>query len=187
MARLILNGLVEGFSGTIGKIVFEQYYGKTYISKRAAKPTKQSELQRSNCLRFKMATEFAHKMMKDNAMKSYYKEMAQTLQLPNAYTAAIADYMRRPKIERIDTAKYNSKPDGTIQITAQKKDFKLASVNVIILSLEGEVIETGPAHFEAAGQWVFTALASPSRYTSCIIEVTAKDLAGASDEMIVSV
>lgn len=187
MARLVLNDLVEGFSGTIGKIVFKQYYGKTYIARKAAKPTKQSEQQRNNRLKFKMATEYARKMMNDDAMKSYYKKMATQLELPNAYTAAITDYMRKPKITHIDTTKYSPKPGGRIHIIAGKKDFSLASVNVIISSPDSEVIETGPAHYEGAGQWIFSSLTSPSHYTSYIIMVMVKDRAGSSDEMTISV
>ena len=92
-----------------------------------------------------MATEYARKMMNDKEMKTYYKKMTIQLELPNAYTAAITDYMRKPTITQVDTSKYSPKPGGTITITAGKKDFSLASVNVIISSPESEVIETGPA------------------------------------------
>jgi hypothetical protein len=134
-----------------------------------------------------MATEYARKMMKDDAMKTYYRKMAKKLELPNAYTAAITDYMRKPKITNIDTTKFSPKPGGTIQITAGKKDFKLASVNVIISTPDSEVIETGPANYVGTNQWDFSSLAVPSHHTACIIMVTAKDRAGASTEMTISV
>src|SRR5688500_15223775 len=106
MAVVLMNDLVEGLSGKVGKIIFRTYRGKTYASSRPRKRRPQSEQQRSNREKFKLATQYAKRMMKDADMKAYYKRIAKQLALPNAYTAAITDYMRKPQISGVDPKKY---------------------------------------------------------------------------------
>ena len=188
MAVVKMNDLTEGLSGQVGKIIFRTYRGKTYASSRPRKRKPQSEQQRSNREKFKLATQYAKRMMKDADMKAYYKRIAKQLALPNAYTAAITDYMRKPKISGVDVKKYTGKPGGHIAISAQKKNFKLDSVNVIVSSHDSQIVEVGKAEYEGAGQWVFrSTLSSPSPYTSFSIMITAKDRMGASTQRIVSV
>ena len=187
MAVVRMNDLTEGLSGKIGKIIFRTYRGKTYASSRPRKRKKQSEQQRSNREKFKLATQYAKRMMNDADMKAYYKKIAEQLALPNAYTAAITDYMRKPQITEVDTKRYTAKP-GSITISAGKKNFKLDAVNVIISSPDNQVIEVGSAGYEGEGQWVFrTMLSSPYPYTSFSVLVTATDRLGTSTQQIVSV
>lgn len=47
--------------------------------------------------------------MEDPALKAYYWRKAQKLKLPNAYTAALTDYMRKGKIESVNRKKYTGK------------------------------------------------------------------------------
>src|ERR1041384_1030594 len=97
------NLLTKGLSGMVGKqIVFRTWNGKTFISVAPKKTNKQSPLQKENRTKFKKATTYAKSMMKDPVKKAEYKEIAKKMRLPNAYTAAITDYMRNPKIEALD-------------------------------------------------------------------------------------
>src|SRR5688500_11626992 len=101
MAQVELNDLIKGFSGSVGKVVFRMYRGKTYMAQRPSKQKKESEGQRNTRDKFKLATQYAKQMMKDPERKAYYAKKAKMLALPNAYTAAITDYMRKPKVQRI--------------------------------------------------------------------------------------
>jgi hypothetical protein len=187
MAVVRMNDLIEGLSGKVGKIIFRTYRGKTYASSRPRKRREQSEQQRSNREKFKLATQYAKRMMKDADMKAYYKRIAKQLALPNAYTAAITDYMRKPQIIEVDVKKYTAKPGGHISISAQKKNFKLDAVNVIISSHDNQIVEVGKAEYEGAGQWIFrSTLSSPSPYTSFSVMVTATDRMGTSVHRMVS-
>jgi hypothetical protein len=156
MAVVRMNDLVEGLSGKVGKIIFRTYRGKTYASSRPRKHKKQSEQQRSNREKFKLATQYAKSMMNDADMKAYYKRIAKKLALPNAYTAAITEYMRKPQITDVDAKKYTGKPGGHIAISAQKKSFKLNAVNVIIFSHDNQIVEVGKAEYEGAGAMDFS-------------------------------
>jgi hypothetical protein len=185
MAVIKMNDLVESVSGKVGKLVFRTYYGKTYLSSKPSKPEKQSELQRANRSKFKLATEYAKSMMKNAGKKAYYTRIARKLELPNAYTAAITDYMRKPEIHGVDTGKYTAKAGGSIRINARKKDFSLDAVNVIVTSPDDKIIELGAAQFKA-GEWIFkSALASRDPYASCVIHISATDHLGVSTQKIV--
>jgi hypothetical protein len=179
MAQVELNDLIKGFSGSIGKVVFRMYRGKTYMAQRPSKPKKESERQRNTRDKFKLATEYAKKMMKDPEQKAYYAKKAKKLALPNAYTAAITDYMRKPEIQQLDTSKYRGKAGDHITILASKKDFKLERVSVLVTSLDDVVLEQGPAEFGGAGVWTYKSfLNSSDKNAPYKIFVTAADEQG---------
>jgi hypothetical protein len=176
MARIKLNDIAEGISGMIGELVFRTYRGKTYMARRPSKAKNESESQRNTRSRFKLATQYAKQMMADPERKAYYNKKAKKLHLPNAYTAAITDYMRKPAVQRIDASKYNGKPGDPVIILASKKDFKLNRVSVVITSPDDIVLEQGPAACQVAGRWTYKcSLTSTSHYPSYKIFVTAAD------------
>jgi hypothetical protein len=91
------------------------------------------------------------------------------------------------KISGVDANKYTGKPGGHIAISAQKKNFKLDVVNVIISAHDNQIVEVGKAEYEGAGQWIFrSTLQSPSPYTSFSVMVTATDRIGTSVHRMVS-
>jgi hypothetical protein len=157
MARSTNNLLTKGLSGMVGKqIVFRTWNGKTFISVAPKRPKKQSPIQKENRTKFKRATIYAKSMMKDPVKKAEYKEIARKLQLPNAYTAAITDYMRNPQIEELDLATYSGKADEEIKVTVSKKWFEIQEVEVIAVGKNGEVIEEGKAKKGLANVWTYT-------------------------------
>jgi hypothetical protein len=156
MARSNNNILTKGLSGMVGKqIVFRTWNGKTFISVAPKKPKKQSPVQKENRSKFKRATIYAKSMMKDPIKKAEYKEIAKMLQLPNAYTAAITDYMRNPQIEAMDLAGYSGKADEEIKLTVAKKGFEIQEVEVIVIDRNGEVIEDGKAKKGIGTEWIY--------------------------------
>jgi hypothetical protein len=179
MAQVKFNKIIEGFSGRVGEIVFRTYRGKTYFGQRPSKPQKESEGQRNTRTKFKLATEYAKQMMKDPERKAYYTKKAKKLALPNAYTAAITDYMRKPEIRRIDASKYSGKPGGQLTILASKKDFNIDRVSVIVTSPDDVVLHQGNASYEGTGVWTYKSpLTTSANYSSYKIFVTAADQQG---------
>jgi hypothetical protein len=145
-------------------------------------PIKESVKQRTNRDKFREATQFAHLMMEDEDKKLYYKKLAKKLKVPNAYTAAITDYMRKPEVGGIDAKQYKGKPGGEIIISASKKGISLERVDVIISSPDNEVIEYGTAERGTISAWGYRSnLLSPTRYTSYRITITASDSIEQSD------
>jgi hypothetical protein len=124
MATLRSNPILNGFSGMLGNtVVFRNLRGKTVLSQRPAPPKKQSEQQKANRSKFREATEWAKDILKDPQRKEYYLKKAKKLNLPNAYTAAITDYMRSPLMDKYER-------NGTTIINVSKKDFTLKKVEV---------------------------------------------------------
>ena len=156
MARVHNNFLTKGLSGMIGQqMVFRSWKGKTYLSIAPKKPTKQSAKQKENRSKFQMATGYAKRMMTDPVMKAEYKKIADKLKLPNAYTAAITEYMRKPEIYKLDLAKYTGKADEEIKVKASKNGFDIQEVEVVIIDKDGEVIEGGKATKGIVGDWTY--------------------------------
>jgi len=145
MAIVHTNNVVKGFSGTIGKLVFRQVHGQTIVSGRPSRHVKQSQQQKDNRERFKNASAYAKSAMLNPERKAYYWRKAKKLNLPNAYTAAISDYMRKSEIKEIDTRQYKGQAGNTIRIKASKKDFAINKVKVILRYADGTILESAYA------------------------------------------
>lgn len=117
-----------------GVVVFRQLRGKTIMANKPRKPTTQSALQRENRSRFAKASAFAKQVLQDPQKKEYYLAKARKLKLPNAYTAAITDYMRKPTVMAV---KCRGNAGENVMIVAVKKDFSLSSVTVSLVNGEG--------------------------------------------------
>src|SRR5687768_6445916 len=111
MARVVNSNFTAGISGKVGRdMVFKTWKnGNTFLHQKSEKPKKQSPKQKANRTRFQMATFFAKSMMKVPAKKAEYWEKSRKLNLPNAYTAAITEYMRHPEITNVDLSAYQGK------------------------------------------------------------------------------
>jgi hypothetical protein len=173
------NVITHGASGMLGGVlVFRSRNGKTFICNRPKKPTKESPVQKENRTKFKRATAFAKQMMLDPAKKAEYWEIAQRLSLPNAYTAAITEYMRKPEIVEVGISKDTENTSGKITIEARKKGFEIELVEVIITDQEGKIIEKGKARKVDDTNWSYTSLISLDNKNRLNIRVNAKDRTG---------
>jgi hypothetical protein len=116
----------------LGKtIIFKNFGTKTIVS-AYTKPKKQSERQKENRSKFKDASRWAQFTLKDPERKAYYQKKAKKLHLPNAYTAAIADYMRKPMVEKLN------EHQGITTFRVYKKDFNIVKTEVNLVLLNGE-------------------------------------------------
>lgn len=142
MAIVIDNDLTAGLSGAFGKkMIFKQLRGKTIVAHRAKSTYKGSPLQQDNRLRFKKATAYAKAMMQDAEKKAYYWEKAKELKLPNAYTAAITEYMRKPAITAVDVSQEGSMI--LVRVEAVKKSFPVRAIKIRAVGTGEVTIEEG--------------------------------------------
>ena len=105
MAIVANNDLTRGLRGRIGKwLVFRVVRGKTIASHAPGKPDprKQSAAQRQTRSTFREASAWAVRILLDPAKKQYYSDMAKAQALPNAYTAAVREYMREVAAKRME-------------------------------------------------------------------------------------
>jgi hypothetical protein len=103
------------------------------VSGRPRAPRKQTEEQRKNRDRFRNAAFFAKACMLDPQKKAYYRAQARKLALPNAYTAALTDFMRKPAVDAVN------RKGQRIMVRAGKNGFPLASVNVVVTDSSNNV------------------------------------------------
>ncbi|RAW01720.1 hypothetical protein [Pseudochryseolinea flava] len=125
MATVLPSSFLDGLSGKFGSnFVFRTMRGKTFISALPQQiNSNKSEAQRNTRLQFKRASAWARSILLDPEKKAYYIQRAKALKLPNAYTAAVTDFMRKPKVEK--TIYRN-----TVLYTVRKKGFAIDNVMV---------------------------------------------------------
>jgi hypothetical protein len=147
MATVATNPIINGLSGMLGKnLVFKRWGDKTIVASYT-KPKKQSEQQKQNRSKFREATHWAKMILKDPVRKTYYQKQAKKLGLPNAYTAAITDYMRKPNVE------VDNQRKGTTTYRVYKKDFSVKRAEVQIIS-SGEVVQVQTLEANVLGECV---------------------------------
>ncbi len=148
MATVATNPIINGLSGMLGKtLVFKRWGDKTIVASYAKPKKKQSEQQKQNRSKFREAAHWAKIILKDPARKAYYQKKAKKLGLPNAYTAAITDYMRKPKVETL------SQRNGTTTYQVYKKDFAVKRSEVQIIS-SGEIVQAQTFEANVLGECV---------------------------------
>jgi hypothetical protein len=84
--------------------------------------------------------------LRDLEKKVYYQQRAKALKLPNAYTAAVTDYMRKPKVEKMQQG-------NTLHYKIAKNGFALKHVTATV----DETNATGVAKINVhqhKGNWV---------------------------------
>jgi hypothetical protein len=93
-----MNDITSGLRGKFGEyFVFRIMRGKTFVSRRGRKPGKGTETvaQRSTRDTFRRASAWAKEILLVPQQKEYFRERAKQLNLPNAYTAAVKEFMIR--------------------------------------------------------------------------------------------
>ena len=178
MAIIQSNALVKGLSGSIGSLVFRQVRGKTILAGKGNVSRKQSEKQRENRSKFQCASRFAKAAMLDEDKKAYYWRKAKKMKLPNAYTAAISDYMRKAEIKVVDTRGYKGRVNDVIRVSVFKKDFEVSKVEVRLKYSDGALIESGMCCKADKGLFVYKAISSADVNRSVIVDITVYDKGG---------
>ena len=161
MAKLAKDSLLHGLRATIAKdLILRQVNGETIVSYKTSsnKKKKPSALQQFTRSKFSGATLFAKKITRDPEKKEYYSRLAKKMKLPNAYTAAITEYMRKPSVGDVNVSKSKT-GKAFIKINAFKKGFEAEQVKVIacdknnhevaydLVRLKGENFWTGDVGF----------------------------------------
>lgn len=175
MATLCTKSPIEGFSGSIGRLVIKRVGNRTILAHKPRKTGKQSEKQRQNRLKFKAASAYAKHILKDPQKKAYYLQKAKKLNLTNAYTAVITDYMRKGEIKEINTSKQHGKAEHTVKVKVFKKHFAINKVRVTICNDCGTPIITNLAIRKGMDEFVFTVPSSIELKTNYRIKAIIED------------
>jgi len=150
MATVRTNPILNGLSGMLGRtIVFKNLRGKTIVASCPSPPQRQSEQQKTNRNKFRDASHWARMILLDAARKEYYLKKAKKMKLPNAYTAAITDYMRSPKLAE------GFRGGDTVTYEVSKKGFELKKVEVVV-NAEGATTQTRSIAKDRYNEWTFS-------------------------------
>jgi hypothetical protein len=78
--------------------------------------------------------------MESAEKKSYYKQKARQLKLPNAYTAAITDYLRRAKVRAVTRSSFSPRKGAELYFVVSKYPFRPTRLDVQLYNQQGAVL-----------------------------------------------
>ena len=133
--------LHRSIKGAIGDFIFRTYNGKTIVSLRPVyKNETNTEARLKTRNRFRDASYYASNAMEDVKRKTYYTQKAKQLKLPNAYTAALTEYLRKAKAGVVVQTSFAAKKDDKVRIVVRKSVFKINKITVQACNTKGEVV-----------------------------------------------
>lgn len=182
MAKTIDNIFTEGLSGTVaGKMTLRQRAGETIVGRKnrgSSVPATEDQLEIQN--KFKEASMYAKKVIKDPVMKALYAAVAKPNQ--SAYNVALKDAFTLPEVKSISTTRYEGNIGDTIVIYAD--EFKIKTMKVVILTAAGVVLEQGNAVLRSSIEdefelgWVYKITTQNDALAGTKITVTVTDRPG---------
>ncbi|MBT1704239.1 hypothetical protein, partial [Chryseosolibacter indicus] len=87
---------------------------------------------------------YAKSVLGDPAVKEAYELMKKDFKAKSAYGAAVADFLKVPKIVRVNAENYKGNVGNLIYIVAEVNG-KILDMDVQILRADGTVVESGKA------------------------------------------
>jgi hypothetical protein len=178
MTEVNLNETVNGYRGSIGRLVFKRYKGRTIVGRKPVVTKAPTDGQIAHRERFKAAVAFAKSAVADPVLSAFYGPIAQERDV-TVYVVAVGDFLKKPEFKYVDLDKYLGRVGDEIVIKAVD-DIGLAYVDVKLVSQQGTVIESGSAIETGAssGLWKYIATAPVALGSDIFVEVTGADHAG---------
>lgn len=181
MAKVKNNIVTEGLSGKLGdRIVFRQRAGNTIVAVKPQMPEQRTEAQKKHASKFRDASQYAAKALKDPNIKAAYALRAKAGQ--SAYNVALADYLMAPDINEIDLSLYDGKKGSQLRIRVSD-DYMVSEVSVAIYNAEGILLEEGNAEpAENSTDWSYTTQKASTEVQGNRLTIRAFDLPGNRSE-----
>ena len=178
MSDVELNPTVDGYRGSIGRLVFKKYKGRTIVAKRPVRTKEQSQAELARQENFREAVAYAKSVLANPVASEFYKPIAFQRDI-SVYNCALGDFLKVPTIKPLDLDSYKGRIGDVIKIRAID-DIGFADLTVEIVAQDGTVIESGPAVEvgERSGKWIYTATKAVALGSDVFIEVKGCDHAG---------
>ena len=178
MSEVDLNPTVDGYRGSIGRLVFRKYKGRTIVGKKPVRTKEQGMDELARQERFKEAVAYAKSVLADPLAREFYAPIALQRDI-SVYNVALGDFLKLPEIKPLNLTRYKGQIGDIIQIRATD-DIGLADLTVKITAQDGTSIEEGQAVESGlrTGKWIYTATAQVTLGTDIFIEVEGIDHAG---------
>lgn len=170
------NLFTEGVNGSTKNMTITKRQSGDYIMHHRRGPNTKglSKKQEAVQERFKLATLYAKSIMNNPEKRALYDAAIR----PDfsAYTLAVADALRVPKVHEINTDNYTGTAGQLINVVATD-DFKVTNVKVSIYKSTGELLESGEAIVQETGKdWVYTTTIANDELAGSKVVAVALDL-----------
>jgi hypothetical protein len=174
MSDVELNETINGYRGSIGKLVFKKYKGRTIVGRKVKSSKPPTEGQLAQRAEFREASDFAKTVKADPDLLAFYEPIAKQRDV-TVRVVAMGDYMTKPTIKPLDLSGYRGQAGDVIVIKATD-DIGLKALHVSISS-QGTLVEHGPAEEigVGSGKWAYTATTSVALGSDLSIEVAGVD------------
>jgi hypothetical protein len=178
MSDVELNPTVDGYRGSIGRLVFKKYKGRTIVGKKPVRTKEQSQAELARQENFREAVAYAKSVIANPVASEFYKPIAFQRDI-SVYNCALGDFLKVPTIKPLNLDSYKGRIGDVIKIRAVD-DTGFADLNVEIVAQDGAPIESGPAveEGERSGKWIYTATKAVALGSEIFIEVKGCDHAG---------
>jgi len=135
-------------------------------------------MQRIQRERFKRAAAYAKVALQDPATKAAYAEKTEGKDFMTAFSEAVKDFLKAPKVDSIDNSGYTGKIGESI-ILKVSDDFKVADVKVTITLANATLVETGTAIVLAGtADWKYVVTKANATLAGSKIKVVVTDKPG---------
>lgn len=178
MSDVELNPTVDGYRGSIGRLVFKKYKGRTIVGKKPVRTKEPSPEELARQENFKEAVAYAKSVLADPVAREFYKPIALRRDI-SVYSLALGDFLKVPTLKPLDLSNYKGRIGDVIEIRAID-DIGLANLDVKIVAQDGTPIESGKALEigDRSGKWNYIATKQVAVGTDIFIEVKGVDHAG---------
>lgn len=175
MAKLEMDPPFRHVRGQIGGLVYRRNGSGTAIAKARRTDVPLSEAQAAVQATFVAAAAYAKAAVADPVQGPRYTAAAELVgQRPYAF--AVADFLKKPVVQAIDTAGYHGAIGDVIAVRALD-DFEVTGVSVAIRDAANVVLEQGAAVL-VGGSWHYTATTAIAAGTPVVIDAVATDRPG---------
>ncbi|NJK94303.1 MAG: hypothetical protein HC905_04585 [Bacteroidales bacterium] len=173
------NVLTHGLRGKIGDLLVYRILknGKTIVAKTPSTANRtQSEKQKQQVEHFQEAVIYGKTVKVTPELRELYETSIPVGK--SVYQVALADFLKAPKISKIDVTNYTGEVGSILRIHAID-DFKVKEVSVTIRNSDGSLVESGKAVLELNGvTWLYTATQNNTDLDGDKIIVRASDIPG---------
>ena len=177
MAKSRNNIVTAGLSGGIGnQVVFKQVNGETIVAKYPNRKGSSTPKQIALNNKFAKATVYAKNALQNAALKKVYADQAAKRPGVSAYAMAVADYLKAPIIDHIDTSAYTGVSSGEKISIEVANASKVMTVKVKIVAANNSAVEGSATLSE--GKWVYTTTAINAALSGSKVLITATDRPG---------
>jgi hypothetical protein len=188
MSTVGMHAPFTHYSGTIGKLVYRKYRGRTIVSVKpdADRPLSQAEVAHRQD--FAQAAAWAKAALQDDELRPFYEALGKQRDIPaprparrsrGGRAAAVSDFLKRPTLEALDLAEYTGQAGDPIYFMASD-NAGLVDTMVEIGDGNGTVFESGAAVEvdEGTCYWMYTAQSALPAGTPIAVNVKVVDRPG---------